>query len=46
MNILELYAGSRSFGKVAEQYNCKVFSSDLYPLPGIDYVTDILDFEV
>lgn len=45
MKILELYAGSRSIGKVAEKLNHEVFSSDINNFEAIDYVVDILDFE-
>jgi hypothetical protein len=46
MYILELFAGSRSVGKVAESLGHAVFSSDLISFNGIDYATDILDFDV
>lgn len=45
MKILELYAGSRSIGKVAEKLGYKVFSSDINDFEKIDYVIDILDFD-
>lgn len=45
MNVLELYAGSRSVGKVAERRGHNVWSSDLIDFGGIDYVTDILQFD-
>lgn len=45
MKVLELFAGSRSFGKVAEKYGFEVFSSDLIQFDGIHYSTDILDFD-
>lgn len=45
MNVLELFAGSRSIGKVAEELNYKVFSSDIMPFEKIDYVVDIFDFD-
>lgn len=46
MKILELFAGSCSFSKVAYDRGHEVFTSDIKPdLPGIDYVCDILDFE-
>ena len=45
MNVLELFAGSRSIGKAAEQLNMKVFSSDIEPFEGIDYVVDVLEFD-
>jgi hypothetical protein len=46
MNILELFAGSRSIGKVADRLAFDVYSSDIEQFGGIDYVTDILDFDV
>jgi len=45
MKILELFAGSRSIGKAAERLGHEVFSSDVNDFEGIDYVTDILDFD-
>lgn len=41
MDILELYAGSRSVGKVAEQMGHRVCSVDIYEFDGIDIVSDI-----
>ena len=46
MNILELFAGSRSIGKVADRLAFDVYSSDIEQFGGIDYVTDIMDFDV
>lgn len=46
MKLLELFAGSRSVGKVAEKLNFEVFSSDLNDFEGIDYAVDILEFDV
>lgn len=46
MNVLELFAGSRSIGKQAEIIGMKVFSSDINDFPKIDYVVDILNFDV
>lgn len=46
MKILELFAGSQSFSKVAREMNLKTFTSDIADIPGIDYNCDILDFEV
>ena len=46
MNILELFAGSRSIGKAAESLGYNVFSSDINDFEGIDYVVDILEFDV
>jgi site-specific DNA-cytosine methylase len=41
MKALELFAGSRSFGKVAEKYGHTVFSIDVKDFEGIDLVKDI-----
>jgi len=46
MKILELFAGSRSIGKVADRLAFDVYSSDIEQFGGIDYVTDIMDFDV
>lgn len=43
MNILELFAGSRSIGNVAGHN--EVFSTDIEQFGGIDYVVDILEFD-
>ena len=43
--ILELFAGSRSIGKVGEELGFEVFSSDICPFEKIDYIADILDFD-
>lgn len=43
MNVLELFAGSRSIGKVADNLGCNVFSVDIEPFDNIDLVKDILD---
>jgi len=45
MKILELFAGSRSFSKVAEEYGHETFAVDINDFDNIDYVTDILDFD-
>ena len=41
MKVLELFAGSRSVGKVAEEMGCEVFSVDVKDFEGIDLVKDI-----
>ena len=41
MKILELYAGSRSIGKVADELGFDVFSIDINAFEGIDLVADI-----
>ena len=46
MKVLELFAGSRSIGKACEELGYEVFSSDIHPFEGVDYVTDIFDFAV
>jgi len=46
IKILELFAGSRSVGKVADGLLFESYSSDIEQYGGIDYVTDILDFDV
>ena len=46
MKVLELFAGSRSVGKIAESLGMEVFSSDLIEFEGIDYPISILDFDV
>jgi len=46
MKVLELFAGSRSIGKAAEQLGMEVFSSDINNFEGINYVTDIRDFDI
>ena len=45
MNVLELFAGSRSIGKAAESLGYNVFSCDINEFNGIDYVGDILNFD-
>ena len=45
MKVLELFAGSRSFSKVAEKMGMETFTSDYKPFEKIDYVVDILDFD-
>jgi len=45
MNILELFAGSRSFGKVADLRGHQVFSVDWKAFDGISLVIDIEDLE-
>ena len=43
MKILELFAGSRSVGKVAEERGHEVFSVDLKDFEGISLAKDIED---
>tara|TARA_R110002153_G_scaffold247885_1_gene404076 strand:- start:337 stop:978 length:642 start_codon:yes stop_codon:yes gene_type:complete len=41
MNVLELFAGSRSIGNVADDLGCNVFSVDINNFKNIDLVKDI-----
>lgn len=45
MKVLELFAGSRSIGKVCDAKGYQVFSSDWDAFEKIDYVVDINKFE-
>lgn len=45
MQLLELFAGSRSIGKEAEKLNFNIFSSDITNYEKIDYVVNVLDFD-
>ena len=45
MKVLELFAGSCSFSNVAKEYGYETFTTDYNNFDGIDYVTDILDFD-
>ena len=42
MKVIELFAGSRSIGKAAEQLGLDVWSTDLHPFDGVDLAEDIL----
>jgi len=44
MKLLELFAGSRSIGKVAERMKFNVLSSDINDFENISYVKNILEF--
>jgi len=46
MKILELFAGSRSIGKVADKLGWEVFSSDIIQFENINYAISILDFDI
>ncbi len=45
MKVLELFAGSRSIGKVAEELGYDVFSVDINNFKKINYVVNILEFD-
>lgn len=45
MQLLELFAGSRSVGKMAETLGFEVFSVDIRSFDGIDLAKDILELE-
>jgi hypothetical protein len=46
MKVLELFAGSRSFSKQAIEMGHEAFTCDKEPFEGIDYVCNILEFDV
>lgn len=46
MKLLELFAGSRSFGKVAETLGFEVFSTDLEPFENINLAKDIREITI
>lgn len=46
MKVLELFAGSRSIGKAAEKFGYDVYSSDINDFENINYMVDILNFDV
>ena len=45
MKVLELFAGSRSFSKVAEKHGFETYTTDFKPFDKIDQVCDIFDFD-
>ena len=45
IKVLELFAGSKSIGNVCDELNYQSFSSDINDFGGIDYVTDIREFD-
>ena len=45
MKVLELFAGSRSFSKVAEEMGMETFTTDYKDFDKIDLVIDILDLD-
>ena len=46
MKVLELFAGSRSFSKVAEKLGFETYTTDINDFKGIDQVCDIMDFDL
>tara|TARA_Y100001937_G_C7042350_1_gene295228 strand:+ start:142 stop:786 length:645 start_codon:yes stop_codon:yes gene_type:complete len=46
MKVLELFAGSRSFSKVAEELGMETYTTDINDFKGIDQVCDIMDFDL
>ena len=46
MRVLELFAGSRSFSKVAEKFVYETYTTDIEPFEKIDQVCDIFDFNI
>ena len=45
VNVLELFAGSRSVGRAAERLGMRAYSTDLVAFDGIDVAVDIMDFD-
>jgi site-specific DNA-cytosine methylase len=45
MNLLELFAGSRSVGQVGEELGFNVYSSDINEFDKINYAVNILEFD-
>ena len=45
MNVLELFAGSRSFSKTAEDFGWKTYTTDIEPYSKINQVCDIFEFD-
>ena len=45
MKVLELFAGSRSFSKVAEEMGMETHTTDFKDFEGSDQVCDIFDFD-
>jgi len=43
--LVELFAGTRSIGKVAETRGWRVWSTDLYDFEGMDAIADILELD-
>ena len=46
MKVLELFAGSCSFSNVAKEFGYETFTTDYKDFDGIDYVTDIFEFNL
>ena len=46
MKVLELFAGSRSFSKVAEEFGYKTYTTDIEPFDKINQVCNIFDFNI
>ena len=46
MKVLELFAGSRSFSKVAEEFGYETYTTDIEPFDKINQVCNIFDFDL
>ena len=46
MKVLELFAGSRSFSKVAKEFGHEVYTTDIEPFDKINQVCDIFKFDI
>ena len=45
MTLIELFAGMQPFATAARKLGWQTYTSDIAPLPGIDYVCDIMNFD-
>jgi hypothetical protein len=45
IKIIEFFAGRQSFSKAARKKGIQTFTTDIVDFKGIDYVTDIMDFD-
>ena len=46
MKVLELFAGSCTFSNEAKKLGYETFTTDYKDFDGVDYVTDIISFDV
>lgn len=46
MKVLELFAGSCSFSKVAKEYGYETFTTDIKQFGQINYIVNIFDFDI
>lgn len=46
MNVVELFAGTKSFAKAAQSVGASVFTSDIDPQFDTDYTVSVMDFDI